>query len=212
MIFYAEDVLKLILALALGGIVGTERELRDKDAGLRTLMFISVGSAMFTILSLRIAEGGGDPARIAAQVVSGVGFLGAGVIMRERGAVRGLTTAATIWLAAALGLAVGAGAIIFSLLAGGLILLALVIFPKVEHLMGTLHLTRTYVVRIRVNQEKQAALEALIRQHGLTISETRRARHDDQATFVWKVVGRPRQHEILEADLFNDPDVIDLET
>jgi putative Mg2+ transporter-C (MgtC) family protein len=98
-----EDVVKIILAVAAGGLIGLEREFRDKAAGFRTLIFICMGAALFTIFSARLA-GTNDPTRIAANIVSGVGFLGAGVILREGGRVIGLTTAATIWLTAALGI------------------------------------------------------------------------------------------------------------
>ncbi|HQN43268.1 MAG TPA: MgtC/SapB family protein, partial [Anaerolineaceae bacterium] len=92
-----EDLLKIVLAVLVGGLIGIEREYRDKAAGFRTLIFICVGAALFTILSVRLA-GDKDPTRIAASIVTGVGFLGAGVILRDGGRVIGLTTAAAIWL------------------------------------------------------------------------------------------------------------------
>jgi putative Mg2+ transporter-C (MgtC) family protein len=105
-----EDILRLGAALLAGAIVGLERELHDKPAGFRTNIMICVGSAVFTLLSIRIAEQfGGDHTRIAAQIVTGVGFLGAGAIIQSRGHVTGLTTAATVWAVASLGMAFGAG-------------------------------------------------------------------------------------------------------
>ncbi len=103
-------VLKLLLAAVLGGLVGLERELRGKPAGLRTNMFICVGSALFTILSTELARAGGaDPTRVASQLIPGIGFIGAGSIIRARGSVMGLTTAATIFVMASIGMAVGGG-------------------------------------------------------------------------------------------------------
>src|SRR3990172_2710074 len=101
--------LQLLLAAALGGVVGLERELAGKPAGLRTNLLVAVGAALFTHVSLALpaAAGQGDPARIAAQVVAGVGFLGAGTILYARGLVHGLTSAATLWVVAGLGVAVG---------------------------------------------------------------------------------------------------------
>ena len=97
--FIPEDLLKLGIALLVGGIIGAEREHHKKAVGLRTLILISVGSALFTIMSQRIGTAsGGDGSRIAANIVSGIGFLGAGVILEDRGRVTGLTTAATTWL------------------------------------------------------------------------------------------------------------------
>jgi len=106
----ATTILKLLLAAVLGGLVGLEREFRHKPAGLRTNMFICVGSTLFTILSEQLANRtGGDPTRITAQLITGIGFIGAGSIIRARGSVIGLTTAATIFVVASIGVAVGGG-------------------------------------------------------------------------------------------------------
>jgi putative Mg2+ transporter-C (MgtC) family protein len=113
-----ELLVRLGLAAVLGGVIGAERELRDREAGLRTHMLVSLGSCLFTILSAYgfrdVLNGNAvlvrtDPTRIAAQVVTGIGFLGAGAIIRQGFSVRGLTTAATLWLTAAIGMAAGAG-------------------------------------------------------------------------------------------------------
>ena len=101
---------KLLVAILAGGAVGLEREMRRKPAGLRTNILICLGSALLMDLSMRIAgPSGGDPGRIAAQVVTGIGFLGAGTILHTRGTITGLTSAATIWVVAAIGLTAGAG-------------------------------------------------------------------------------------------------------
>lgn len=102
-------IVKIILALVLGGVMGLERQYNDKPAGYATNSIICVGATLFTILSLYMSELGGDPGRIAAQIVSGVGFLGAGAILREGNKVSGLTTAAAVWLVAAIGMAIGFG-------------------------------------------------------------------------------------------------------
>jgi len=113
-----DALVRLSIAAALGGAVGFERELRDREAGIRTHLLVSLGSALFTIVSAygfhEFLAGGGaivraDPSRIAAQIVTGIGFLGAGAIIRDGLSVRGLTTAATLWLVAGLGMACGAG-------------------------------------------------------------------------------------------------------
>jgi putative Mg2+ transporter-C (MgtC) family protein len=115
---WAEVVLRVVLAALLGGAIGLERELREREAGLRTHMLVSVGAALFTMVSAyawtdwRFSTAQGlvfDPTRIAAQVVSGIGFLGAGAIIRQGLSVRGLTTAATLWVVAAIGMAAGVG-------------------------------------------------------------------------------------------------------
>ncbi len=107
---WPEDVLGIVLATVLGSAIGLERELSGKAAGLRTNVLICLGAAVFTIISKRMVEGtDGSIARIAAQIVTGVGFLGAGAVIQDRRGVNGLTTAATIWLVASIGMACGAG-------------------------------------------------------------------------------------------------------
>ena len=103
-----EIVLRLVLAAVFGAIVGYEREKKKMSAGLRTHMLVCVGAALITLTSL-LAFKGGDPARVAAGIVTGIGFLGAGAIIHERGKVMGITTAADIWVIAGVGLALGAG-------------------------------------------------------------------------------------------------------
>jgi uncharacterized membrane protein YhiD involved in acid resistance len=126
--------LRMLIATGLGGLIGLQRELSGKPAGLRTNMLICMGAALVTYVSLELPSrlGVGDPARIAAQIVTGIGFLGAGTIMRSRHAVHGLTSAATIWVVAAVGLAVGAGFERQAALAALLILVALAGLGKVE--------------------------------------------------------------------------------
>jgi putative Mg2+ transporter-C (MgtC) family protein len=115
---WGEEILRLVVAAGLGGAVGLEREYREREAGFRTHMLVAVGSALFTIASAYgfhefLVSGDAvvraDPTRIAAQIVTGIGFLGAGAIIRQGLAVRGLTTAATLWVVAAIGLTTGAG-------------------------------------------------------------------------------------------------------
>jgi len=102
---------RLIVAAVLGALIGLEREYHDHPAGMRTHLLVAVGSATFTVLSLEAFKApGADPARIAAQVVTGIGFLGAGAILKDRGGIRGLTTAASLWAVAAVGMAAGAAA------------------------------------------------------------------------------------------------------
>ncbi|MGZ6727772.1 MAG: MgtC/SapB family protein [Gaiellaceae bacterium] len=125
---WQELLLRLALAAALGGAIGFERELRDREAGLRTHTLVSLGAALFTIAgayAFRDFHGSFDPTRIAAQVVTGIGFLGAGAIIRQGLSVRGLTTAATLWVAAAIGLTAGAGYYAAAVITTGLVLLSL---------------------------------------------------------------------------------------
>jgi putative Mg2+ transporter-C (MgtC) family protein len=124
--------LRLLLVAGLGAAIGLERERHRKPAGLRTNILIAVGAALFTTLSVHLAGVGGTPDRIAAQIVTGVGFLGAGAILHSGVTVQGMTTAATIWVNAAVGMAVGAGEYVMAAVATGITLLVLALLAPVE--------------------------------------------------------------------------------
>lgn len=123
---------RLLLAIALGAAVGLEREYRQKPAGLRTNILIALGSALYTTVSIAASAGGGTPDRISAQIVTGIGFLGGGAILRSRNAVHGMTTAATIWVNAAIGMAAGTGEFAVATAATAVTLLVLAALPPVE--------------------------------------------------------------------------------
>ena len=127
-----ELMLRLLLAAGLGAAIGVERELRQKPAGLRTNILIALGSALFVAISIAFAHAGGTPDRIAAQVVTGIGFLGGGAILRSGTSVHGMTTAATIWVNAAVGMAAGAGLYAIAIAATGIALVVLALLPPLE--------------------------------------------------------------------------------
>ncbi len=203
----ATDLARLMLAVLVGGAIGAERELRDKSAGFRTLIFICVGSTLFTIFSLTLSSQG-DPTRIAAGVVSGVGFLGAGVILRENGQIRGLTTASTIWLVAALGMGIGAGHIVFVLLSTLIILFILFFFPAIEGWMGQNSETRIYEISCRGDQAKMEQLRKAWDRYDLKIVDHKLGRYEDLMMCTWTIYGKTENHEKMVDDLFDDPEVI----
>ncbi|PYR55780.1 MAG: hypothetical protein DMF85_18615 [Acidobacteria bacterium] len=127
-----EILRRLLLAAVMGGIIGAEREFRQKSAGFRTNILIGMGSALFTIMSLELATAASDPTRITAQIVTGIGFLGAGAIIRTRSGVHGLTTAATVWVNASIGVACGGGAYHIAVIAGALTLAVLLLLWPLE--------------------------------------------------------------------------------
>ena len=126
-------MLRLLLAAGLGAAIGLEREYRRKPAGLRTNMLIAIGSALFTMVSFEVARISGTPDRIAAQVVTGVGFLGGGAILRSGSTVHGMTTAATIWVNSAIGMAAGAGEFAMATMATSVALIVLCVLPPIEN-------------------------------------------------------------------------------
>jgi putative Mg2+ transporter-C (MgtC) family protein len=127
---------RLVVALLLGGVIGWERELQRMPAGFRTHALVALGSAIFTVVSAYAFIGpGSDPTRIAAQIVSGIGFLGGGAILHYGGTVRGLTTAASLWSVAAVGMAAGAGLYVLAALSTVLVIIGLEVFQRVERMV-----------------------------------------------------------------------------
>ena len=128
-----ELTVRLVVALLLGGVIGWERELARMPAGFRTHALVSLGSAIFTVISAYAFTGpGSDPTRIAAQIVSGIGFLGGGAILLYGGTVRGLTTAASLWSVAAVGMAAGAGLYVVATIGALLVIIGLEVFQRIE--------------------------------------------------------------------------------
>ncbi len=126
---------RLSLAALLGGVLGLEREWHHKTAGLRTNILIAIGAALFTLMSIELTGDTGDPSRIASQIVTGIGFLGAGAILRTNAGVQGLTTAAAIWVNAAIGVTVGGGRYHLAFIATGVTLVVLLVLPPIERLV-----------------------------------------------------------------------------
>ncbi len=153
-------LVRIVEAAVLGGAIGLERELSGKPAGLRTNMLICVGAAVLTQLSMAVAATSqiADPARIAAQIVSGIGFLGAGTILQSRHAVHGLTSAAVIWVVAALGMVTGAGLHLEAAAATGVVLVALILLGKLETWAWGQH---TVTVKVRFTGAPPSATEIL---------------------------------------------------
>ncbi len=171
-------VFRLLLSLVLGGTIGIERELDKQPAGLRTHILISVGATLIMLVSISVPRtysnfSSGDPARIAAQVVSGIGFLGAGAILRMGINIRGLTTAASIWIVAALGLAVGAGIYIASAVTTVLILFALVVLKKVEDRLFGKDDPRLLELIMKGENVESAQIRAIIEEYADKIYSTK---------------------------------------
>ncbi len=142
----ADDAVRIAAAVLLGGVIGLERELRDKPAGFRTIVLISVGACIFTILSGSVGGPDWNSTRIAAQIVTGVGFLGAGAILRDRTNIVGLTTAATIWAVAAIGMAAGFGHLGLATMGTAAIMIVLLAFDHVEKWIGNRRDIQSYQI------------------------------------------------------------------
>lgn len=164
-----EILLKILLAALLGGLIGLEREIAQKEAGLRTNILIAIGSTLLTILSIRLAEvfSLADPTRIAAQIVTGIGFLGAGAIIQARFAVQGLTTAATIWSVAAIGMAVGTGHHFIALIVTLFILVILTAFRSIIRIIEKQKKLYAYIIKTEDRAAILADIKEIITESGI---------------------------------------------
>lgn len=141
-----EIIFKLLMAGILGGLIGLEREASNRPAGLRTHILVTVGSALIMLVSMYGFEGNSDPARLAAQVVSGIGFLGAGTILRQGNNVQGLTTAASLWVCGGIGLAIGNGYYLGALVTAGIVLISLLSLGSLEKKAFKSHYRNMHIV------------------------------------------------------------------
>ena len=183
-------VTKLVLSLLLGATIGIERRRKGQIAGLRTFALISMGATLAMLISIYIPQEymglkNGDPGRIAAQVVSGVGFLGAGAIIQMKGSVRGLTTAACIWMAACIGLAVGSGMYLISIIATLLIIFILVNIERIEQRHN--FLWESKIIRVKVHgilDDIQSLRDVLMANEVHISDEYMKYEYDNQLTIV----------------------------
>ncbi|MDQ8155341.1 MAG: MgtC/SapB family protein [Gemmatimonadota bacterium] len=205
-------LLKLATAVLLGGAIGLERQVAGKPAGLRTNILICLGSTLLMDLSIRLAglDGRvGDPARLAAQVVTGIGFLGAGTIMQAKGTISGLTSAATIWAVAAIGLTIGAGFYIEGVGAGLLVLVVLLVLGNLEHKLVRTRRTVPITLRAAVATD-WAPLEHLFTDTGLKVLDRETYDHPRDRVFELRVRGPAPQFEVARDLLIERADVLDV--
>ncbi len=200
-----EDLLKLFLALLLGGIIGFEREIHAKAAGLRTITLITVGATLFAMLSSRFSSG--DPSRIASNIVVGVGFLGAGAIMYSEGRIHGLTTASSIWASAAIGLGIGLGQYVLVGAFGAAVIVVLWGFTRFDRwLEGRGGVLRHYEMRYD-SPKKFRDIEHMFEKCELKIRSAKRLKRDDLLVSQWDVDGKPSAHAEAIDLLLNDKEI-----
>ena len=202
--FTQEDLIKLGAALLIGGLIGAEREYHGKAAGLRTMIMICVGSALFTMLSTRI---GGSGDRIAANIVTGIGFLGAGIIFREDSRVKGLTTAATVWVVSALGMCVGAGQFDMAIIGFVFVMGSLLLLVGIANRIQKLNQSREYKIVTAFHKKTLKQYENFFVECGLSPTQTQQQRIGSQIIGHWRVNGSENNHEKCIKRLLNDPEV-----
>lgn len=208
--FLTDDIIRILIALLVGAVVGTEREYRSKSAGLRTMILVSLGSCLFTILSVRI----GMPSsadRIAANIITGIGFLGAGVIFKDDNRVSGITTATTIWMVAALGMAIGSGHFQAAMVGTVAVIIVLIGLAPMQNVIERWNSSRSYRIVSPYQHETLKKYEHLFKKYKLKATRGKQSRSGNTITGSWQVHGPEKAHERMIHHLLSDPDIIEFD-
>ena len=200
-----ETALQLLISFVIGTAIGLEREYRSKAAGLRTMIMICFGSTIFTEISISL--GASSPDRIASTIITGIGFLGAGVIFKDGLTINGITTATTIWIAAALGMAVGAGEYFIALIGSVVVLVVLTLFEHIQRVVVRLHQARSYKITFEKDEMFISALEKEIHKLGLRFHKARDVKNENDYAVLYEVYGREDRLETLNVFLKSNPQV-----
>jgi putative Mg2+ transporter-C (MgtC) family protein len=193
MSFELESIIKVIMALVCGGMIGYEREYKNRPAGLRTHILVCVGAALVMVVAQFMynndPDGGIDTTRLGAQVVSGIGFLGAGTIIRERFGVKGLTTAASLWAVACVGIAVGSGYFLIAGVTTLVIIASLILFRKLEKVMKIKSEKAKIRVQAEITEDIDILVKKILEDGGYSVSGMKFNKSDDkkQVTFSFEV-------------------------
>lgn len=199
-------IFRLVLAIIIGGIIGAEREYQNKSAGFRTMMLICMGSALFTIVSMELA-GTNTPDRIASNIVTGIGFVGAGVIFKGDTGINGVTTAATIWVVAALGMSIGGG-FEWIAIAGCLLLLPILYaFTFVEKWLDRINQLHVYKIVCTYEPEVIDQYERLFKNYRLKPGDGLYRKDGDAFFATWNVHGPEKNHQKFIREVLHDPSV-----
>ncbi|WP_082482362.1 MgtC/SapB family protein [Chryseobacterium sp. Leaf394] len=195
------ELVLIFISVFLGLCIGAEREYRNKSAGLRTFILVCFGSCLFTILSIKI--GIKDPDRLAANIITGIGFLGAGVIFKGDNKIDGITTATTIWATASVGMAMGAGYVYLSLLGTVLILLILSSLSYFQNFIDRNHKLREYKIMV-LKKEDLNYCESLFKKYNLKFTVVKQAFSRETTTTSWLLTGKSKNHEMLIKQMMQD--------
>jgi putative Mg2+ transporter-C (MgtC) family protein len=197
---------KLLLSIFIGGLIGAEREYRSKSAGFRTLTLICLGSALFTIFSQLIGAGS-NPDRIASNIATGIGFVGAGVIFKGDSGVNGITTAAMIWVTAALGMGIGAGYELASVYGCVGVLLMLFAFGRLENWIDRINQLRNYKIETYSTEETMKRFEKCFKIHRLKYQRVREIKTPDSVSGEWFVRGSKKDHLAFINETLHDSSI-----
>lgn len=199
-LIYNENLQAILVSVACGAIVGLEREYKNKSAGFRTVILICFGATIFTIAS-RLGDATSDD-RIAANIVTGIGFLGAGVIYQGKFSVQGLTTAAVIWTMAAIGMLVGFGEFAWGIFLAVMMVIILSLFQRIETMLATIYLTRTLHLTFKDNSiEHLRAFEQFIETHNIEAVRKGMEKDQNRLAVVFEVSGKRQKIKMLSESI-----------
>ncbi len=196
---------RLLLVVIVGGAIGAEREYRNKSAGFRTMILICLGSFLFTTFGIAISGSSSD--RIASNIVTGIGFLGAGVIFKSDNRINGLTTAAAIWITAALGMGIADGFYSLVLISTAVVLVSLFFLTKLEALIDDINLSRTYSIQSNYREDLLLVYEEKFKEHNLRFKQIKQTKLGDTITGVWMVHGKEKNHAKFIKAILHEPTV-----
>lgn len=208
---HEEEIYKLLLAILLGGLIGIEREFRGKAAGFRTMILICIGSTLFTMLSLQIGAVTHSMDRIASNIVTGIGFLGAGVIFKDENRVSGMTTASAIWASAAIGMCIGNNEKWLACATTGFILVVLVVLGFLQSYLERRYQTRDYRIVCNYNESTLYDYESMFRKYRLRASRGKQTRIHGKIIGEWRVVGTLTRHDKIIEELLHDKNILELD-
>lgn len=201
-----DELIKMGISILLGGVVGLEREYQNKPAGFRTLALICIGATAFTILSIRLAGEGPSHDRIAANIITGIGFIGAGVIFKSGVNVYGMTTAATIWITAGIGMAVGAGDYLLATVITGVALTILSVFEYIQDKVDVLHRRRLYFISFNGHTFDNRIENEMVKCK-LKFKKLKEQRRENDTTCSYEVFGKESHLNIFNEFLLETPEV-----
>lgn len=204
-----EMLLRLLYVIVVGGLIGAEREYFSKSAGFRTMILICLGSFLFTSFSTQFGDASTD--RIASNIVTGIGFLGAGVIFQSENRLNGITTAATIWAVAALGMGIAIGADTLVAISTLIILGALLILTRLENKIEKINQSRTYTIVSDYRDDLFTEYETMFKDHRLKYKRIKRSKSGESITGVWDVRGSEKNHNEFTKKILHHPSVSEFE-
>ncbi len=200
--FSYQETIQLLLSLLIGGIIGIEREYSSKAAGFRTMILISIGSTLFTIVSRKLGAPANED-RIAANIITGIGFIGAGVVFKDGFSVTGLTTAASIWVTAALGMAIGSGDYVLAGEGTVLTIIILFLFEYIQLIIDRMHQRRTYKISFQKDRINIEEIKKQLTALELKFIERSETKHEDDIRFSLDVLGSQKKVDDFNKYLMN---------